>query len=49
VLRLGGWRDQESFYELCGFDRDRDHLDGRYVWQEGEEVAAEFDWPETLP
>ena len=22
----------ETFHELCGFDRDQDHIDGKYVW-----------------
>ena len=30
---------RESFYELCGFERDQDHIDGSYVWQTGMEYA----------
>ena len=35
----------ESFYELCGWGRDQDHLDGRYVWLVDEDGVAEFEWP----
>lgn len=38
----------ESFWELCGFDRDHDHLDGNYVWLDGEHGETDFDWPEEL-
>lgn len=40
---------EESFYELCGFDRDKDHLDGRYVWNTEGYGDTEFVWPEELP
>lgn len=43
---------RESFYELCGFDRDEDHVDGTYVHltNDGvrESTEAIFDWPEVL-
>lgn len=39
---------RESFYELCGFDRIQDHLDGKFVWRTIEEVDADFYWPDAL-
>jgi hypothetical protein len=39
---------RESFYELCGFDRDQDHLDGSFVQNTDEIGDTEFDWPEHL-
>jgi hypothetical protein len=39
---------RESFFELCGFDRDQDHLDGTYVQFREEYGDNEFDWPEAL-
>lgn len=36
---------RESFYELCGFDRDQDHVDGKYVWGVDEDSDTEFAWP----
>lgn len=42
---------RESFYELCGFERDQDHLDGSYVKlaHNGETADAWFLWsPELL-
>lgn len=38
----------ESFWELCGFERDQDHLDGSYVHNIGDEGEDEFEWPEAL-
>lgn len=39
---------KESFYELCGYDREEDHVDGSYVWLVKEDSDADFDWPEEL-
>jgi len=39
---------EESFYELYGFERDRDHLDGSFVWNTDEICDTEFEWPEEL-
>lgn len=39
---------EESFFELCGFQRDEDHVDGSYVGNTVEEGWTEFDWPEAL-
>ena len=39
---------RETFYELCGFDRDEDHVDGSFVRNTGEVAETEFDWPEEL-
>lgn len=39
---------RESFYELCGFDRDEDHVDGSYVRNTDEIGGIEFDWPMEL-
>lgn len=36
---------RESFYELCGWGRDHDHLDGSYVWLVDEDGDADFWWP----
>lgn len=36
---------RESFYELCGFERDQDHIDGSYVRLLNEHVDADFEWP----
>ncbi len=38
---------RESFFELAGFDRDEDHVDGKYVWLLDEDTDAEFDWWST--
>lgn len=37
---------RETFGELCGFDRDEDHIDGTYVWLEDED--ADYDSRLTL-
>lgn len=43
---------EETFYELCGFERDEDHVDGSYVQRKlgigWGNVETEFDWPEGL-
>ena len=39
---------RESFYELCGFERDQDHIDGSYVKETNEFVHADFEWPKDL-
>ena len=39
---------RESFYELCGSDRDQDHIDGKYVWLRNDDGEADFDWPREL-
>lgn len=39
---------QESFFELCGFDRDEDHLDGSYVKNTREDSDTDFEWPRSL-
>ncbi len=36
----------ESFYELCGWSRDRDHLDGGYVWLMNSDEDSDFVWAE---
>jgi hypothetical protein len=36
---------RETFWELCGFDRDVDHVDGKYIWLVQESGDVEFDWP----
>jgi hypothetical protein len=38
----------ESFYELCGFERDQDHVDGSYVRKVDEYGESEFDWTGDL-
>ena len=38
----------ESFFELCGFERDQDHLDGSYVKNVDEWSESECDWPGDL-
>lgn len=38
----------ESFYELCGFQRDQDHVDGTFVRNTDEFGDTEFEWPEDL-
>lgn len=35
----------ESFYELCGFGRDQDHVDGKFVWLISEDGDSDFRWP----
>lgn len=37
---------RETFWELCGYDRDCDHIDGKYIWVTDENVTAE--WPQEL-
>lgn len=37
---------RETFWELCGYERDQDHIDGTYVWVDGETLIAE--WPPEL-
>jgi hypothetical protein len=32
---------QESFYELCGPERDQDHIDGSYVWRTDDDIDIE--------
>lgn len=47
-LALGRTEEQsmhETFYELCGFDRDEDHIDGSYV--KLVEETGETEWPTT--
>lgn len=39
---------RESFYELNGFEREQDHVDGSYVHLVDESEDAEFEWPEAL-
>ena len=39
---------RESFYELCGEDRDEDHVDGKYVWLVREDGEHDFEWPRVL-
>lgn len=39
---------KESFFELCGFSRDEDHLDGSYVLNTNEYDDSDFEWPEWL-
>lgn len=34
---------RETFYELCGFERDEDHVDGSYVKLVNEATDTEFD------
>lgn len=36
---------RESFYELCGFERDEDHIDGSYVHLVSEYAHSDFEWP----
>ena len=38
----------ESFYELCGFERDQDHLDGSYVKNVDEWTESEWAWEGDL-
>lgn len=38
----------ESFWELCGSDREQDHLDGSYVVLRDEHDEADYEWPEWL-
>lgn len=33
---------RESFYELCGFERDEDHIDGSFVRLVDEASDADF-------
>lgn len=41
---------RESFWELCGFDRDKDHVDGKYVWLVREDSDSDFYFPaDVLP
>lgn len=35
---------RETFYELCGFERDQDHIDGSYVKLLDEYSETEWDW-----
>lgn len=37
---------REMLWELCGYDRDHDHVDGKYIWVAGEDVYTE--WPDEL-
>lgn len=39
---------RESFWELCGWDRDADHVDGTFVQNVDEDADADFFWPEAL-
>lgn len=39
---------EETFFELCGFQRDEDHFNGTLVVNTVEEGETEFDWPEAL-
>ena len=39
---------QESFFELCGFGRDVDHVDGSYVRLVSEDSETEWYWPRHL-
>ena len=39
---------RETFYELCGFERDCDHIDGTYVRNLDEDVEMEVSWPKSL-
>jgi hypothetical protein len=43
---------EETFYELCGFERDEDHIDGSYVQRKvgigWGYIETEFEWPEGL-
>src|SRR5690242_1196301 len=34
----------ESFWELCGFERDQDHLDGTYVHLDAESSDTDYEW-----
>ena len=38
----------DSFWELCGFARDEDHVDGSYVQVMDEYSDTEFEWPDAL-
>ena len=38
---------RETFWELCG-ERDRDHIDGSYVWLINEDGDTDFYWPAFL-
>jgi hypothetical protein len=38
----------DSFYELCGWQRDQDHVDGSYVGLSDEYDSVDFEWPEAL-
>lgn len=33
---------RETFFELCGLDRDCDHIDGKYIWLIDDD--AYIDW-----
>lgn len=35
---------RESFYELCGWAHDRDHVDGKYVWLVEDDEDHDFRW-----
>ena len=39
---------RETFYELCGWERDDDHLDGSYVKNVDEWTEAEWNWEGDL-
>lgn len=39
---------QESFYELNGWDRDHDHVDGSYVRLVSETGETEWEWPDEI-
>lgn len=39
----------ESFWELCGFERDQDHVDGKYVWLVDEDDDTDFWWLKDDP
>lgn len=39
---------QESFFELCGLERDEDHVNGSFVRLVEETVESEWDWPRHL-
>lgn len=39
---------EESFWELCGFQRDEDHVDGSYVHNTDDRGDSEFEWPDSL-
>ena len=35
---------RESFWELCGWQNDRDHVDGKFVWLLTEDDEYDFEW-----
>jgi hypothetical protein len=39
---------RESFFELCGVDRELDHVDGSYVYLAHDSVDVHFAWPVGL-